>query len=347
VPVTDLRVHDGDLVASTQGRAFWVLDDIAPLRAIAAPPPQAATLFPPTPSREIRIARGREGAQGQNPPNGTLLYYWLPAGTKPEDVKIEILDPGGTVVNSYSAAAPAPAVAKPAEPSSEAAEEEEEDNPRPGRGAPRPSTRSGLNRFVWDWQSAAIRPYPELKAWRTATGYRVAPGRYQARLTVAGTAQVQPFEVLPDPRVAFAPAQEAEKQALLRAIQGETVELLDAVQAMKAARAGIQSTMAASPAARRAGAALDKRIERWLDLTVEINDKHFVDPSHSSERLDFNLLSVLGMVDNMDPPLTAGLLDRVGDVRKEWQQRRSEYSALSEEAAAFRRKWPAAQTASR
>ena len=180
-----------------------------------------------------------------------------------------------------------------------------------------------------------IRAYPELAAWEASRAYTVAPGRYQARLTVAGKSQTQPFEVMPDPRRTTTATQNAEKQALLATLKAETIAMLDAVQAMKTARSELQATIAANPRSKRAGGALDAKLDTWLNVTVEANDRHFIDPSHSSERLDFNLLSVIGMVDNMDAPITAGLAQRVSDVRAEWQKRRAEYVALSSEVAAF------------
>lgn len=357
VPITDLRVHQGDLVAATQGRAFWVLDDIAPLRLVDRTPASEALLYPPTALRQIRIGRSREGGQGENPPSGALLYYSLPVGTKAEDVKLEILDARGALVNSYvagksesakeepsSGAAPievaqAPGIQEGAEiqpvPASEAAKESAPLTSQRSREAEALRAAPGLNRFVWDWQVTPIRAYPELAAWESSRSYTVAPGRYQARLTVAGRSQTQSFEVLPDPRRAATAAQNAEKQALLATLKAETVAMLDAVQAMKTARTELQSAMGADPSSRRAATGVDARIEKWLNLTVEANDKHFIDPSHSSERLDFNLLSVLGMVDNMDAPITAGLAQRVADVRAEWVKRRAAYVALSSEVAAF------------
>jgi photosystem II stability/assembly factor-like uncharacterized protein len=358
VPITDLRVHQGDLVAATQGRAFWVLDDIAPLRLVDRAPAGNAILYPPTALRQIRVGRSREGGQGENPPSGALIYYSLPAGTNAQDVKLEILDERGALVNSYEAGkpksdkedssegaapvevAPAPGVREGAQiqqvPASEAAKESAPPTPqRRRREAEALPAAPGLNRFVWDWQVAPIRAYPELTAWESSRAYTVAPGRYQARLTVAGKSQTQPFEVMPDPRRTTTAAQHAEKQALLAMLKAETIAMLDAVQAMKTARGEVQATIAANPGSKRAGAAIDARLDRWLNVTVEANDRHFIDPSHSSERLDFNLLSVLGMVDNMDAPITAGLAQRVGDVRAEWVKRRAEYIALSSEVAAF------------
>lgn len=356
VPVTDLRIHEGDLVAATQGRSFWVLDDIAPLRMADRAPAGEAVLYPPTALRQIRIDRSREGGQGENPPAGALIYYALPAGTKAEDVKLEILDAGGVLVNSYeggkvedlsaklddvdAAASTGPAEGADIQPVP-ASETGKKSATPPARqrsgGEPEPlPTTPGLNRFVWDWQVTPIRAYPELAAWDSSRSYHSAPGRYQARLTVAGTSQAQPFEVLPDPRRTSTVADHAAKQALLGTIKAETIAMLDAVQAIKAARREVQATPADRDGrGRRAGTALDARLDNWLNLTVEANDRNFIDPGHSSERLDFNLLAVLGTVDNMDAPITAGLSQRVADVRAEWTKRRAEYLALSSEAAAF------------
>lgn len=344
VPITDLRVHEGDLVISTQGRAFWVLDDISPLRQLDALP-KSPLLFRPSALRQVRTSRGRENAQGQNPPAGSFIYYWLPEGTKDEDVRLEILDAQGRVVNSYSAASrERPAANKRAGSKTEAKEgkeeAEEEEEPQLS-AAPALPTREGLNRFVWDWQAAPIPEYPELKAWRASSGYRVAPGSYKVRLTVGGASQSQTFDVLPDPRIPTTVAQSAQKQALLAAIRQDTVAMLDTVQAAKQARRDLKEAMASPAVARnaeagRAAAALDSRLDHWLDKTVEINDAHFIDPSHSSERLDFNLLAVLGMVDTMDAPITSGLEDRVTDVRAEWVSRRAEFLGIERDLATFR-----------
>lgn len=327
VPITDLRVHKGDLVASTQGRAFWVLDDIAPLRMLDAMPAGQPHLYPPSALHQIQVGRSREGGQGENPPAAALIYYSLPAGVRAEDVKLEILDDQGRPVASYSALEPGG--------SAEATDQQEQ---RRQSRAQAISAEPGLNRFAWDWQVEPLPAYPELEPWRASRSYHVAPGPYQARLTVAGNSQTQPFEVLPDPRKATTPAQHAAKQALLAAIRSEAMAMLDAVQEVKAAREQVQAVLCdpqASQSARRTGAALDKRLEEWLNVTVEADDPHFIDPSHSSERLDFNLLAVLGMVDNMDAPITGGLTQRVGDVRAEWHKRRREYLELNSDVAAF------------
>src|SRR5687767_14270025 len=93
VPITDLDIREGDLVASTQGRGFWILDDVSPIRqASEAGSPTAVHLF--APQRAFRLQGGgrRAGeAIRENPPNGAIIYYQLPERLA-APVKLEFLD---------------------------------------------------------------------------------------------------------------------------------------------------------------------------------------------------------------------------------------------------------------
>jgi len=114
VPVTDLTIKEGDLVAATQGRGFWVLDDLAPLRALAGaavPAGAKAYLYPSAPA--VRLWTGRGGPPerviqgvGQNPPTGVVIDYYLKEGLTAEQAKqakLEILTADGKVVRSFQA----------------------------------------------------------------------------------------------------------------------------------------------------------------------------------------------------------------------------------------------------
>ena len=101
VPVTDLVIKDADVVVSTQGRSFWILDDIAALRQakpeLAAAP---AHLFAPSPAYRFGGPEGR-GAAGKNPPYGARLQYLLKDAPKEgEEIKLEILDAKGALVRA-------------------------------------------------------------------------------------------------------------------------------------------------------------------------------------------------------------------------------------------------------
>ncbi|MFH1572848.1 MAG: hypothetical protein ABIG68_02630 [Acidobacteriota bacterium] len=166
VPVTDIKVHRKDLVVSTQGRAFWILDNISLLHQLTL---QVA-------SSQTFLFRPRDGYRTSAGANllGPMIEYYLPKAP-PGAVTIEILDSGGRLINTYSSDAQAATGGR---------------GVRRGGGAPpAPVTRNtGLNRFTWNAENEARLTMP--------------PGAYQARLKVDATVLTQPFRLLIDPRIA-------------------------------------------------------------------------------------------------------------------------------------------------
>jgi hypothetical protein len=119
VPITDLTIKEDDLIAATQGRSFWILDDLTPLREIAAEreiADAAVHFYPVRPAYRLRGAGGFEGgpfraAAGQNPFFGPVFHYYVKDQPKPEEVKkarLEILTPGGEVIRTFKAEEPKP-----------------------------------------------------------------------------------------------------------------------------------------------------------------------------------------------------------------------------------------------
>ncbi|HEY0727481.1 MAG TPA: hypothetical protein VGD38_05375, partial [Pyrinomonadaceae bacterium] len=93
VPITDIKVHNNDLVITTQGRAFWILDNITPLQQIT---PQLAT-------SRVHLFAGRDGYRTRTRPDllGPMVDYYLPA-THTGPVAMDVLDARGNLVASYS-----------------------------------------------------------------------------------------------------------------------------------------------------------------------------------------------------------------------------------------------------
>lgn len=191
VPVSDIKVHRKDLVVSTQGRAFWILDDITSLHQLTSQlKPSDIHLFKPRDSYRTRV----------NPANlGPIIEYYLPSAQTGAMV-IEILDAKGTMLNSYNSETPAPPGGRAgtggtgmpgvgtAGPESQSPDP---DAPAAGRRftpPPRVTNVAGLNRFLWDGRNKA--------------GVTVPPGQYQARLKSGAVTTTLTFNVLIDPRVA-------------------------------------------------------------------------------------------------------------------------------------------------
>ena len=198
-PVTDIRVAHQDLIFSTQGRSFWILDDLTPLHQLNAQVSASpAFLFK---SREAVRTVGRggfgRGAGVQYPAPGATISYYLasaPAG----DITLEILDSAGKVVRKFNSAGSG-AEGRPALEADAGSGDEEGGGFRMRSGPTRLDKTPGLHRFTWDlrypgpWQSASRPEGPG--------GPAAAPGKYAARLTVGSYTSTQPFTVIEDPRV--------------------------------------------------------------------------------------------------------------------------------------------------
>ncbi|MGA2144636.1 MAG: glycosyl hydrolase, partial [Bryobacteraceae bacterium] len=196
VPVHDLVIKDDDLVVATHGRAFWILDDITPLRKLAAADVDAdAKLVPPRPAYRLRFPDSVDRRQpaGENPPPGAIIYYYLKA--KPQqEVKLEIFDAGGNLVKSYSSK-----------------KKEEAAGPAEWPDVQHPSevlpAEAGLNRFYWNlrYEDPVTVPGTFYESDIPPKGPMALPGTYQVRFTVAGQTQTVPLELRLDPRIHATP----------------------------------------------------------------------------------------------------------------------------------------------
>ena len=237
--VGDLALHGSDLVAATQGRALWVLDDVTPLRQLTAEAAGApARLIAPAPAIRVRANENRdtplppETPIARNPPAGAVLDYVLKSAvTGP--VTLEILDANGRVVRAFSSAD-----AKGPEPH-QYFTERWINPPAP------PSTAAGHHRFVWDLRY----PPPKSASYEfmiaavdgentpiEPRGPLVVPGRYTVRLTAGGQRYEQPLEVVPDPRTSVPADVLAAKLAFQERIVAAMAASLDASASVAARR---------------------------------------------------------------------------------------------------------------
>lgn len=203
----DLWIHDNDLIVATHGRAFWILDDIAPLREIAAQSkPEPAHLF--TPALAYRVRRDTnpdtplpaDEPAGENPPDGAPIDYSL-ANSTPGPVVLEILDAGGRLVRRYSSDEKPPI---------SDADLQKQMIPlywlRPQQTLP---GSPGMHRWVWDLRltppTSTLHEYPisavPHDTPRYPLGPLVLPGKYTVKLTAGGHTRTAPLEVKMDPRV--------------------------------------------------------------------------------------------------------------------------------------------------
>lgn len=235
VPITDLAIKNDDLIASTQGRSFWILDDLTPLHASGDPTSSATRLFPPRDAVRTRRSFGRGGPSvGQNPPAGAIITYSLDSA---QPMTLEFVDQRGTVVRTASS------------------------TDRNG-----PAATLGMHRYAWDLRYAdahGIEGGTPL-AGGNLRGPLAVPGSYQVRLKAGGQTLVEPLRVVADPK-SEATAADLQKQFdLLLQIRDKVSVVHDTANEITATRARL--------AARRDRASLvelDGALESILKELVE------------------------------------------------------------------------------
>jgi photosystem II stability/assembly factor-like uncharacterized protein len=232
-PIHDLDVHGNDLVAATHGRAFWILDDLTPLRQAQAGA-QAPVLY--APENAVRLYYPDEvntrRPVGANPPAGAIIDYVLD-GAATSELTVDILNAKGELVRHLSSTKTNKEVQPPEWP----------DRLVPSDLIP---AHAGMNRMIWDlrWNDPVQIPgaFYEDQAPR---GPIVAPGRYQVRLRLGDKARTADLIVVADPRVPHSEAGIAEKTALALATSHDIDALHRAVNDIRAERAKLKANSAA------------------------------------------------------------------------------------------------------
>ncbi len=331
VPVNDLQVHGNDLVAATQGRGFWILDDLSPVRQVAAGVAiEAAHLYKPEDA--VRVAGGGGfgfggGRVGQNPPNGAILYYNLKTAVdSTQTVTLEILDSAGTVVRRYT----------------NHRERGVAQQPEGRRARPQPvlPTKAGLNRFVWDLRHERPTVVPHLFLFGAMEGRRVVPGPYQARLTVAGQSQTESFHVVKDPRVDATPGDFAAQDQLAASINRDLGAIHAGVNHLRTVRDQLNDLLkrikrgdsgdsrAGADTVEQAGKALVEKLDAMEDSLVQKKTVDGQTVINFPVRLDHHFLYLFGAVDGADAGVTDGARQRYADLSAEWTRLKTQLDTL-------------------
>ncbi len=292
VPVHDLIIKENDLVVATHGRAFWILDDVSPLRQYKDDVAQKdAFLY--TPATAYRIQAGAAGERhpskrtGQNPPAGASIYYYLKDAPKAgTEAKLEILDGSGKVIRKYS--------------SGEYNTLDEPLDPDEKKPEKQLKPEAGLNRFVWDLRYEEARRVPGYFLYeygRGAQGPVAVPGHYQVRLTVGGQSQTADFELKLDPRVKVSQADLEAQFNLLLETRDELSRVYDTVNQIQDVRsqlAGLKRRLPENASAKNIVSAaddLEKKLvavrEDLINLDISANEDSLAYPPQLDAKLAY------------------------------------------------------------
>ncbi|MBM3177253.1 MAG: glycosyl hydrolase [Bacteroidetes bacterium] len=329
VPVTDLTFRDNDLVASTAGRAFWILDDLGAIQQSKGEFGNTGVkIFTPKPTYRLSgppaylAAMGIEiPGIGQNPSEGVTFDYYLKEKADTAKVTLEILDASGRLLRTYSS------------------KKNESFKPYPG-GPPAPlaiPAAAGINRFAWDFRTEVLPDVPGVFVYGDYRGHRVVPGKYKARISFKGEASETEFEILTDPRLTVASRDWEEQQKYIGWIEDGLKEMhlsVNELRKVKKQLESFQELLKSDPAAKElneTGKGIMKKITDWESNIIEPRSKNGQDVINWPNKLNSEFMNVRSSLDAHDPRVTQGVKDRTSDLLQEWGKLKRDLEPLKKE----------------
>ena len=323
-PVTGMRVAHDDLILSTQGRSFWIMDDITPLREVESAVAAGTHLFAPRDVRRLTNigAAGMSELDPDPPPAGAQIHYYL-AEEPDGDILVEVVDPLGEVVRTFSSDSAA------------AAEADGERIPK----------TAGLNRIAWALQYEGPELPEGAVQWGYTGGVTAPPGTYTVRMTVGETMAERAFELLPDPRIPEVTIAGYQEQFRIAMLARDSINSITrAIDDLAAIRAQVDAVMERARSAEQADglqALADTLNDKSTGVTEDLmqtRNRSGQDPIRFAPRLDNQWLELYGRVTGTDGYISGGAegapqqgtMERLDDLLEEWDGVRTRYLDLLE-----------------
>jgi photosystem II stability/assembly factor-like uncharacterized protein len=333
VPITDLKLHQNKLLASTQGRAFWILDDLAPIRKSASSITAEYSLLPVNDPYRIMGASplDRQFSEDEepikinttmdNPATGAVVYYHIQNKDSVKSLSLEFLDASNNIIRTYYKEKPT------ASTSNNSIESD-----------PTIEVRSGLNRFVWDLHYTNLPSIDNVYIEGSNAGRKVIPGTYSVRLKINDTALSTSFKVLADPRLTSTTA-DYETQDKYSKLASEDVEAIHvSVVQMRKVQEQFNNFIERANAAKGLDSLVVKAksilstIKTWEEQLIQSKSQSNDDVINFVNKLSANIIFVKGEIDGSGASafVTEGQIKRYNELHAEWKTLETQKNNLLE-----------------
>jgi photosystem II stability/assembly factor-like uncharacterized protein len=315
-PITDLRIHQGNLIASTSGRAFWILDDLSVIRQYKK---DAANFGIYQPTSAYLTNAGSElddsddeftGAnrfRGVNPATGVVFYYNLPELKKTDEISLEIKDSDGNIVRKFSS--------KPENTGGWAGGPQSE---------PALSKAKGMNRFVWDTRYSTMPGVPNVYIESSYAGHKAIPGKYFVTLKMGDKNVATEAEILANPLYPTTTATYKEYHQTMFAMENEVTVMHKMVNNLFEKQRQLESLLGSLPneekfnAVKKEGETLLKKMKAWDDEMIQRKSKAYDDVENFPNKFTANYLFLINQTESDIPRVNQPNSDLLKKLNGEW-----------------------------
>jgi photosystem II stability/assembly factor-like uncharacterized protein len=315
-PITDLRINQGNLIAATSGRSFWILDDLSLIRQYKKD--SSFSIFNPSPaylingSSELDASNpdftGLHTTRGVNPSTGVVIYYQLPELKDSIQLTMEIKDAAGNIVHTYK--------------SKKDSTYKKYDGGPPAE--PVLSKTKGLNRFVWNMRYATMPGVPGVYIESSYRGHKAIPGKYTVTLKMGEQKVSTEAEILANPLYPTGAAAYKEYNGIMSNMENELAVMHKMVNSINAKSEQLESLLASLPADEKytalktEGSLLVKKMKAWDEDMIQRKTKVYDDADNFPAKFTANYLFLINQTESDIPVVNQPSSDRMKELNAEW-----------------------------
>lgn len=292
VPITDLTIKENDLIVATQGRSFWVLDDLTVVQQKDAEVlNKNLHVFAANDAYRTegggRRGRGQAGMpqnMGENPAVGVVFNYYLKNVTDSSKLSITVFDKQNKPIKTFSKSAK--------------------------ENTDKIDYNSGMNQFVWDMNYPPAETVEGLILWngRIST-VKAAPGTYKARFTLGKDSVEVPFVIKADPNYKMTEADYDAQVGFLLQVRDKFSEVQRAIKQIRSLRSQINDFTAKLETGdgikdiKKMGDSINKQMTAVEEALYQTKSKSGQDVLNFPIRLNDKLAGLYGVASSgQNPP---------------------------------------------
>lgn len=336
-PITDLRVHQNNLIAATSGRSFWILDDLHFIRQylgdtakIKMHAPAAAMLV--TGYSELdgndESFTGAKSTEGVNPATGVVLYYQLPKLADSVELTLEIKDAQGRLIRNFSSKA--------------------DEDYKSYDGAPRREAtlgkKNGVNRFVWNLRHETVTGIPNVYIESSYNGHKAIPGTYALSLKAGkNTLATTTATIAANPSYATTSSTYQQYDSLMSHMEASVTEMHTLVNTLKNNSSHLEALIKKLKSSAEFGnekytslqqnaASLLSKLKAWDEAMIQRKSTAYDDVENFPNKFTANYLFLMNQTENDIPQINQPNIDLLNTYTAEWEKLKAVGASLKNEA---------------
>ena len=312
-PITDLKVHKGDLIVATSGRSFWILDDLAILSEYEGSA-GGMKLYQPEDAYHAKWYSdmnsssadfdGTDPKVGINPANGLVIYYELPELADSVELKMEIRNEAGKLVREYSSVR-------------DTTFKKWDGGPSAAAVLPK---KQGLNRLVWNLAHPTKTGVPGVYIETNFSGHRASPGKYTITLT-AGSDKVETTgSIIDTPGVEISAEQHREFDMFMTEIEEKATLMHNTVNSLYNVQAQLKSVLKdiSDEALLKEGNALLAKMISWDEDMIQRKSKAYDDVENFPNKFTAEYFFLIDQTNSSIPRVNKSSRDRKAELDAKW-----------------------------